>query len=228
MGEPFLLSVLWNAPQLYLQLDLTWLRSSSQWQRVRVALVELFFTRPARRHNWDKRLGGLHQPSRDRLQGLTQDPYLTAPVSRKKWACGKKIKIGGRFQQSCVREQVFSSRFQEMCNISHLACLGVTALSAASLSSVWGRGKRWIHYHLVKYKCHRVVQQEYSNVSWKIYCLRHKILMEGFTKTFRQAVSLYETNKQTSIWSASDTSQQTAHVPANKGSLFRAITKYKY
>lgn len=56
----------------------------------RVALVELCSALPARRHSWDKRLGGLHQPSWDGPQGLTQDPYLTVPVNRKKWACGKK------------------------------------------------------------------------------------------------------------------------------------------
>lgn len=76
--------------------------------------------------------------------------------------------------------------------------------------------KRWIHYHLVKYKCRYVVQQRNSNVSWKIYCFCHKILMQDFTKTFRQVVSINETNKQTSIQCMGNTSQQT-DLSANMG-----------
>lgn len=84
------------------------------------------------------------------------------------------------------------------------------------LFNVVGREKRWIHYHLVKYKCRHVVQQRNSNVSWKIYCFCHKILMQDFTKTFRQVVSINETNKQTSIQCMGNTSQQT-DLSANMG-----------
>lgn len=105
--------------------------------------------------------------------------------------------------------------FQEMCSISVCVHYESTQVSFVSFQC-WRKRKRWIHYHLVKYKCHHVVQQRNSNVSWKIYCFWHKILMQDFTKTFRQVVSINETNKQTSIQCMGNRSQQT-DLSANMG-----------
>lgn len=111
-------------------------------------------------------------------------------------------------QNTYVQEQMLSICFQEMCGIS--LCVYYESIRVCCVSfQCWRKRKRWIHYHLVKYKCRHVVRQRNSNVSWKIYCFCHKILMQDFTKTFRQVVSINETNKQTSIQCMGNTSQQT-------------------
>ncbi len=118
---------------------------------------------------------------------------------------------------SCVQEQMLSVCFQEMCSISVLMLVWYESTWDSFVSfKCCRKRKRWIHYRLVKYKCRHVVQQRNSNVSWKIYCFCHKILMQDFTKTFRQVVSINETNKQTTIQCIGNTSQQT-DLSANMG-----------
>lgn len=135
---------------------------------------------------------------------------------------------------SRVQEQMLSICFQEICSIYScvcacvFVCAGVYYETLLYLFNVGGREKRWMHYHLVKYKCRHVVQQRNSNVSWKIYCFCHKILMQDFTKTFRQVVSINETNKQTSIQCTGNTSQQTDPFCQHGPVCLEAPQKYKY
>lgn len=72
---------------------------------------------------------------------------------------------------SRVPEQMLSICFQEICSIYScvcacvFVCAGVYYETLLYLFNVGGREKRWMHYHLVKYKCRHVVQQRNSNVS---------------------------------------------------------------
>lgn len=118
---------------------------------------------------------------------------------------------------ACVQERMLSICFKETFSISQCLrmCFCIMKDSFVSFQCCRKR-KRWIHYHLVKYECRHVVQQRNSNVSWKIYCFCHKILMHDFTKTFRQVVSINETNKQTSIQCTGNKSQHT-DLSANMG-----------
>lgn len=88
---------------------------------------------------------------------------------------------------------------EEMFSTSRLICVRRVAWVWISCHfSSWASAK-WLHLHLVKYKCPIVVKQEYSNGSLKKNLVTYKILMHHFTETStREKILMKQTGKHDS------------------------------